>query len=90
MSWITTVGPFWSDNQQHCSNDHIFINNQNIIESALAEAGYHCFLGEKIPAVSFACTMLDKNKSVILTFSIPETWLSLQDDAGTVSAPMRP
>ena len=54
MSWITTVGPFWSDNQQHCSNDHIFINNQNIIESALAEAGYHCFLGEKIPAVSFA------------------------------------
>lgn len=70
MSWLTTTGPFWSDDQQHDVNDNISIDDQDITDSALAEAAYHYYLGEITPTVSFSpsnwefnpiCACIDKS-----------------------------
>lgn len=53
MSWMTTMGPFWSDDTQHFGDDEFFVKGANIVGSALAEASYYCYLDEKASSISF-------------------------------------
>ncbi len=93
---LTPEALYWfDDSKENCSfsQNKISIKNNALLGRAEVTESFKSLCSDcrmQRNKGLLICTMLDKNKSVILTFSIPETWLSLQDDAGTVSAPMRP
>lgn len=61
MSWITSTGPFWSDDPYHSIKDTIKIGENNITGTALAEAAFFSYLDEKAAVISFSPSDWEKS-----------------------------
>lgn len=45
MQWLSQLGPFWDDSQQHSSDDWLECNGEPVTDTAVAEAAYCLFHG---------------------------------------------
>ncbi len=93
---LTPEALYWfDDSKENCSFflDKISIKNNALLGRAEVTESFKslcsdCRMERNNGLLTY--TLLDKNGSVVLTFSIPENWLSFQDDTRTVSASIAP
>lgn len=85
MSWLTTSGPFWTDNKRYSGTDIFDDRKRNVSGSAIAEIAYCCiYLDEKASSVSFSPSEWERNP-ILVTFEeenicVDNFWTSAEID----------